>query len=68
MTVAEQVQAEEALAATLDGFAGKWVAVVGHTVVASAATLEDLLGEIQGQEDQVEVFQVAEDGATACFY
>lgn len=68
MTVAEEVRAEELLAADLASYAGRWVAIIDHRVIASAATLEELLVEVQGKEDEAEVFQVAEDGATACFY
>lgn len=66
MTVAE-IQAEKDFGKVLDQYAGQWVAVDGHDVVAHAATLQDLLGQIE--EKQVEtVFQVVEDGNSACFY
>ena len=69
MTVAEQVQAEEALEQTLDAYAGRWVAVLNHSVIGDADTLDTLLEQIKGQEtEEAEVFYVAEDRDTACFY
>ncbi len=68
MTVAEQVSAEEALAATLDRFAGRWVAVRNHRVVADDKTLEGLLDTIEDQSEDVEIFQVAIDPHAACFF
>lgn len=67
MTVAEQVQAEEVLAVDLENYAGQWVAVRDHAVIAHAYTLEDLLVEIEGQTE-VNVFQAADSGAVACFF
>jgi hypothetical protein len=61
-----QVEAERELAVTLDDYAGAWVAVREHLVVAHAETLSALLEEID--PDSVEgVFQVTEQG-TACFF
>jgi Family of unknown function (DUF5678) len=68
MTVAEEIQAEEKLGEALNAYAGEWVAVADYVVVAHAATLEELLGQIEGREEEVEeVFQVSE-GNVACFY
>lgn len=68
MTVAEQIAAEEKLGDVLGQYAGKWVAVEDHQVVASADSLEQLLEQIPEHEvSQVEVFQAAED-SSACFY
>jgi Family of unknown function (DUF5678) len=67
MTVAERIQAEESLRDTLRQYAGEWVAVIDHNVVASAPRLEELLEQVAGQAEQVEVFQVAEHDF-ACFY
>lgn len=66
MTVAEQVNAEHRLSALLEQYAGEWVAVRQHAVVAHALDLEDLLEQIK----DIEVdgfFQVAED-SSACFF
>lgn len=61
-----QVQAETELARHLDEFAGEWVAVREHEVVAHAPTLSALLEQIDPEEVEG-VFQVAEQ-ATACFF
>jgi hypothetical protein len=42
MTVAAQVAAEEKLSEVLRQFAGRWVAVRNHEVVANAETLQEL--------------------------
>jgi putative hemolysin len=69
MTIAEQISAEEALAATLDQYAGRWVAVCNHVVVNDDETLEGLLEQIAAeQQEDVEVFQVAVDPHAACFF
>jgi Family of unknown function (DUF5678) len=68
MTVAERIQAEEALGRALDAYAGEWVAVLEHSVIAHAPTLDELLEQIKGQEEKVEVFRVSEDRGTACFF
>jgi len=66
MTVAEQVNAEQKLSESLEQFAGEWVAVRNHGVVAHARNVEDLLDAIK--ETEVEAFfQVAED-SSACFF
>jgi hypothetical protein len=67
MTVAERIDAEELLREALRQFAGEWVAVVNHVVVAHAPTLEQLVEQPGTQEDGAEVFQVA-DNDFACFY
>lgn len=68
MTVAAQISAEEQLAQTLEQFAGRWVAVRDHAVVANSATLEGLLEQIEEAGEELEVFQVAEDPHAACFF
>lgn len=61
-----EVQAERVLGEKLEAFAGQWVAVSGHEVVAHAESLGALLDQIDA--DEVDgVFQVAEQG-TACFF
>ena len=44
----------------LDGYAGKWVAFLGESIVASADTLKDLMKEIddRGLRKKVSVFLV----------
>ncbi len=67
MTVAEQISAEQELARKLDAYAGRWVAVRAHEVIADDDTLEGLLEQIEEAPD-VEVFHVAEDPNAACFF
>lgn len=67
MTVAEQVSAEEELARRLEEHAGRWVAVREHEIVAEDESLEGLLEQIEEEQD-VEVFHVAEDPHAACFF
>ncbi|HEX4344167.1 MAG TPA: DUF5678 domain-containing protein [Solirubrobacteraceae bacterium] len=64
--MAEQVRAEEKLSEALEEFAGDWVAVREHAVVAHASGLEELLDEIKDTEVEA-FFQVAED-SSACFF
>jgi hypothetical protein len=70
MTVAEQISAEEALAHKLAQYAGRWVAVRDHDIVADADSLEELealLEQLEENETAVEIFQAAAD-SSACFY
>jgi hypothetical protein len=70
MTVQEldqAVEAEERLSHTLEQYAGQWVAIAGHAVVAHAETLEDLLVEVEGQEVE-RVQQVPQHAGLACFF
>ena len=67
MTVAERIQAEEGLRDALRQYAGEWVAVLDHALIAHAQTLESLLEQVAEQEGQVEIFQVSEDDF-ACFF
>jgi hypothetical protein len=67
MTVAERIQAEEGLRDALRQYAGEWVAVRDHELIAHAQSLEELLGQVAEQQGQVEIFQAAEDDF-ACFY
>jgi hypothetical protein len=62
----EQIRAEEKLAGHLQDYAGQWVAVHEHKVVASADSLDDLLKLVDPEE--VEVFEVAKEQSTACFF
>jgi Family of unknown function (DUF5678) len=60
------VRAERELSSDLAQYVGEWVAVRDHEVVAHAATLAELLNQVD--TDAVEgVFQVAEQG-TASFF
>jgi hypothetical protein len=67
VTVAEQIVAETELNDRLAEYAGRWVAVRDHEIVAVADTLKELLDQIQ-DSSQVEVLQVADDPHVACFY
>jgi len=64
--LAERVRAQKVLAERLQEFAGQWVAVMDDEVVSHADSLEDLLETVD--RDQVEVFEVAREQATACFF
>jgi hypothetical protein len=68
MTVAEQISAEEVLAHKLEQYAGRWVAVRDHGIVADDESLEGLLEQVEKISPDVEVFRVAEDPSVACFY
>ncbi len=70
MTVQElerEITAEEKLAAELENFAGKWVAVRDHAVIDSADTLSDLIERIEGQEVE-RVFEVPAQSGLSCFF
>jgi Family of unknown function (DUF5678) len=70
MTTAElerQIQAERTLADELEQYAGEWVAVSQHAVVAHASTLAELRDEI-GEAEVEGVFQVPEGNPSACFF
>jgi hypothetical protein len=70
VTVAEltkELEAEQALGSELEKYAGQWVAVKDHTVVAHATTLQGLLEQVTEDEDTV-VLRVPEDPNTACFF
>lgn len=58
MSVEDQIQAEETLGFELVQYAGRWVAVVDHKVVASEETLGTLVDGLNGQRDTAEIFQV----------
>lgn len=70
MTVAEMVQAEKELGKELEKYSGEWVAVCGQEVVAHAASLGELLEQVesQGLQDEATVLQVPEEKAAACFF
>jgi hypothetical protein len=62
----ERVRAQKQLAGQLQDFAGQWVAVKDEEIVAHADSLADLLEIVD--PDEVEVFEVAKEQATACFF
>jgi hypothetical protein len=63
----QELEAEKALAEELRRYAGEWVAVREHQVVAHAASLEELLEQIS--EEEVEgTFQVPEGDPAPCFF
>lgn len=72
MTVAEinqALEAERELGVALDDYAGQWVGVCDHEVVANAATLGELVEQIEASgKTEVEVIQVPEDTSAACFF
>ena len=69
MTVGEMVRVEGELAAQLEPYAGRWVAVIDHRVAFDAGSLSELLEQLPEEAEQSStVFQVPEDGATACYF
>lgn len=66
-TLKREIAAEEALGGALEQFAGSWVALRGHQVVADAATLDALLRKIEGIAVEG-VMQVPTDHDTVCFF
>jgi hypothetical protein len=67
VTVAEQIAAETELNDRLAAYAGRWVALRDHKIVADAATLKELHAQIEDSAE-IEVVQVADDPHVACFY
>lgn len=72
MTVAEMnkaLEAERELGQYLDKYAGEWVGVCDHEIVANAATLEELIEQLEASgKTEVEVIQVPTDPGAACFF
>jgi hypothetical protein len=62
----QRVRAQKELAERLQDFGGQWVAVKDEEIVAHADSLADLLETVD--PDEVEVFEVAKEQATACFF
>jgi hypothetical protein len=59
--------AEATLAKELGQYAGEWVAVREHGVVAHARTLQELREQI-GEQEVEGVFKVPEGDPAACFF
>jgi putative hemolysin len=72
MTVAEidkALEAERELGQYLDKYAGEWVGVCDHEVVANAVTLGELIEQLEASgKTEVEVIQVSKDPGAACFF
>jgi putative hemolysin len=72
MTVAEinkALEAERELGVSLDQYAGEWVGVCDHEIVANAATLGELVEQLEASgKTEVEVIQVPQDPGAACFF
>ncbi|MGC9221009.1 MAG: DUF5678 domain-containing protein [Solirubrobacteraceae bacterium] len=69
MTVAEMVKVEGELAVHLEPYVGRWVAVIEHRVAYDADSLSELLERLSEEAQQTAtVFQVPEDGGTACYF
>jgi hypothetical protein len=66
----QQISAERDLSDRLLKYAGEWVAVRNHEIVAHAATLEALMETVSDTtgEEQVEVFEVSPDPSAVCFF
>jgi hypothetical protein len=66
----QQISAERDLSKRLLEYAGEWVAVRNHEVVAHAPSLEklmELVSDTQG-EATVEVFEVSPEPEAVCFF
>jgi hypothetical protein len=73
MTVAEMnskaLEAERELGLALDDYAGEWVGVCDREVVAFAATLGELVEQLEASgKTEVDVIQVPADPGAACFF
>jgi hypothetical protein len=66
MSVEDQIKAEEMLGSQLVQYAGKWVAVEHHKVVANEETLRTLVDRLNGQRDTAEIFRVPRGPLRAC--
>jgi hypothetical protein len=66
----QQVKAERDLSKRLLKYAGEWVAVRNHEIVAHAPTLEELMELVREtqQEEAVEVFEVSSEPESVCFF
>jgi hypothetical protein len=66
----QQISAERELSEQLLRYAGEWVAVSNHEIVAHAATLEQLMEIVSGtnEEEAVEVFEVSTDPTAVSFF
>lgn len=60
MSVEDQIKAEETLGFDLVQYAGRWVAVQDHKVVAHDETLGTLVAGLNGQRDTAQIFRVPE--------
>jgi len=70
MTVAELrefQEAEGALSVRLERYAGKWVAVRDHEVIAAADSPSELIEQLRGQEYEA-MFGFPEHGGGGCFF
>jgi Family of unknown function (DUF5678) len=57
------------LTAHLEPYAGRWVAIIDHSVAFDADTLSELLEQLPEEAQQSSiVYQVPEDGGTACYF
>jgi len=61
------LRAEEVLAKELAEYAGRWVAVSDHRVVASADSLGDLLTRVNPEELD-RILEVSEEPTAGCFF
>ncbi len=69
LSIQDHVRAEEQLGLDLIQYAGRWVAVEDHKVVADNENLEHLVAGLNGQGDTAKIFRVREDpAAPACYW
>jgi hypothetical protein len=65
--ISRALEAEERLALEFDDFAGEWVAIRDHRVVAHAPTLRALLDGITTTKVD-RILEVPEEAALSCFF
>ena len=65
-TAKQYAQAEEAFGLDLIQYAGRWVAVQDHKVVAADVHLGCLVDRLNGQRDTAEIFQVPREPLGPC--
>lgn len=58
LSIEQQVRAEEKLGLDLIQYAGRWVAVEDHEVIADDERLGSLVERLNGQRDTARIFQV----------
>ncbi len=67
MELKSTLRAEEVLAKELAGYAGLWVAVRDHSVVASADSLGELIDRVN-PEGLDRILEVSEEPTAGCFF
>lgn len=66
MSIQGQIRAEEQLGSELGQYAGKWVAVHDHKVIAAKDKLGPLVDGLNGHRETAEIFQVPRGPSGPC--